>query len=431
MPVTLQVVDHQATGWTQEKTPDSEKLLAEACPKHSRRSKRLIQTSFTRRQFREGHISSSNNGFVWAAYHAYSYHHHLIIRPEDVWFAILTQLSFYINAHAEELRSFFVAHEGRKHLHLEVNELDFAYIAQEMTHLIAKNVIDPELRSWVMPSFSTTTDSDKAVGAILFMGAMQKYFSYGVGVCCGIPSVTLLGEVDDWKDILKRIDKIELLGEEPSQFARMIRPIVNHMILSFESPDSFQVIEFWNTIVHKVSLFSGTDYFTGWLTAFCFWDEDGKAKYISDNNQMFGGVAYPRVDVDKVPAGYASVPISVDDDGDAYEATMVAGSVGIIASSSRAVQERRANTDTDPLSSNQTATEEGQQQLEPDIVILDSIQPVSGWWICENEGHGEAEARETEKAQIEGQLKKIKTADLSNLSETMKLYRRLEELRAY
>ncbi|KAF5490841.1 Vegetative incompatibility protein HET-E-1 [Colletotrichum fructicola] len=47
-----------------------------------------------------------------------SNHHHLHIRPEDIWFAILTQLSFYINASSESLRSLMVEHEGRKKLEI-------------------------------------------------------------------------------------------------------------------------------------------------------------------------------------------------------------------------------------------------------------------------------------------------------------------------
>lgn len=47
---------------------------------------------------------------------AYSNHCHLEIRPEDVWFAIIAQLSFYINRHAEELRGKFVPFEGEKEL---------------------------------------------------------------------------------------------------------------------------------------------------------------------------------------------------------------------------------------------------------------------------------------------------------------------------
>lgn len=420
MPVTLQVVNHEAKAWHRESVPDAEQLLAQSCPKHYRRCTQLVQSSFAAEDFRDGHISSSNNGFVWAAHDAYSQHHHLVIRPEDVWFAILTQLSFYINGHAEELRSFFVAHEGQQHLQLEVMELDFASIANEMTHLIAKNVVDPGLRDWVMPSFSTTSDSDRAVGAILFMGAMQKYFTYGVCVTCGIPSVTLLGEVDDWKDILWRIDKIELLGEQAVQFAQMLRPIVKHMVLSFESPESFEVVEFWNTIIHRISMASGTDYFTGWLTAFCFWNEDGKPKHLG--REMFGGVLYPTVEVDQVPAGTASVPITVTNSG-TYEATMVAGSAGIVATSSDGRLEDETSPDTNPTSSSGG----GEQPATPRIV-RDTIQPLSGWWVCRNEPAGKEEAREAEKARLTKEMKEVPLEDYLTWS---KLYRELQGLLAH
>ena len=61
----------------------------------------------------------SRNGFVWGAIKAYSKHRHLKIRPEDIWMAILTKLSSYTNAHAEELRGSFVAHQGKKDLIIE------------------------------------------------------------------------------------------------------------------------------------------------------------------------------------------------------------------------------------------------------------------------------------------------------------------------
>jgi hypothetical protein len=44
---------------------------------------------------------------------------------------------------------------------------------------IQENVLDPDLRAWVTPAFSTTTEDDRVVSAVLTMGAMQEYFSYG------------------------------------------------------------------------------------------------------------------------------------------------------------------------------------------------------------------------------------------------------------
>ena len=93
----------------------------------------------------------SANGFVHGAILAYNEHHHLHIRPEDIWFAIISQLSFFINAHAEELRHTFVAHEGKKELKVRFESgnrysVDFGLFAQLMSRLIEENVVDPELR---------------------------------------------------------------------------------------------------------------------------------------------------------------------------------------------------------------------------------------------------------------------------------------------
>lgn len=56
-------------------------------------------------------LIADKNGFVNAIVEAFNHHHHLVVRPDDIWLAILTQFSSYVNAHAEELRGHFVAHE--------------------------------------------------------------------------------------------------------------------------------------------------------------------------------------------------------------------------------------------------------------------------------------------------------------------------------
>lgn len=86
------------------------------------RNDHLIQSSFDDTTADAQYLGASN-GFIDAAIMAYNQHHHLIIRPEDVWFSVLVQLNVYINEHAEELRSMFVAHEGQKRLQLEVSSV--------------------------------------------------------------------------------------------------------------------------------------------------------------------------------------------------------------------------------------------------------------------------------------------------------------------
>ena len=202
MPVTIHPAPcYAARQWNGRTASSPNELLKGACPKDHQASKSIIQTSF---EFdTETSISPLKNGFVHAAIDAYSYHHHLTLRPEDIWFAILTQLSLYINEHAEELRSFFVAHEGQKELWIiygsgSIHTVDMGDFAQRMGGLLSKNVNDPELHPWIIPAFSTTTAQDCVVASVIMMGALQKYFAYGCRICCALPSVTLLGEKADW-----------------------------------------------------------------------------------------------------------------------------------------------------------------------------------------------------------------------------------------
>ncbi|GAB7360174.1 hypothetical protein MBLNU230_g7936t1 [Neophaeotheca triangularis] len=396
MPITVKIANHEATPWTEGDIASSIGLLEKTSPRHWRRCQRLVQSSFNDSELSTTHVSPSENGLVYAAWHAYSKHHHLVLRPEDVWFSILAQLSFYINAHAEELRSFFVDHEGQEELEAISEVADFGALAVQMTELMGKKVVDPGLREWVAPSFSTTTHDDTVVGAVLFMGAMQKYFSFGMMVTCGLPSVTLLGSVDDWRDILQRLDKIDQLGEEPKHFANMLRPILTYMVMTFEHPASAKVDAFWNRIVHHNYMGSGTDYLSGWLTAFCYWDEEGTAKRPSEdlNIDLFRDKGYPIVFMDAIPVGYASVPVKVNDMGHQFDATMVAGLVGIAAAPHPGHHQPSPSEDT---------TESGRR-----APVRDALQPVSGWWMYENEAPGEAEARTTEMKQLQQQIDQYK-----------------------
>lgn len=402
--VTLTTADHAPREWgSSGGVKSAEALFQASCPKDSKNSKWLIQSSVPESLFAQKHIASSSNGWVWAAYHAYSDHHHLTIRPEDIWFSILSQLNFYVNAHAEELRDYFVAHKGQKELEVEgvgtIHSVDFGLLAQKMSHLIQENVKDPSLRAWIMPNWTTTTDDDVTVASVLMMGTVQKYFSYTMELTCGIPSVTLLGERADWEDLLKRLDRLPELGDEPAKFATLLRPILRYFIASFDPEPAPAVKEFWSKIAHQTGG-SGVFFLSGWITAFCFWDEDGKSLYhrydssgprepvsLNDWDAQQAGcklddVLYHRVDTSEIPSGFASVPVIVNDNGERYDTKMVAGSFGIQVTSSG-----------DMLDDGYDHADDGSYVREvPREYVpkkptkqpgLDSLQPLSGWLMYE------------------------------------------------
>ena len=137
--------------WPDKKATSDAEFLKDSCYALSKETKDVIQSSFACSSLEQNHITPSENGLVYAAYHAYSDHNHLTLRPDDIWLAVLSQTGFFINAHAEELRRFFVSHEGQKELCVveagSLNFADFGQIARRMTEEIPKNLIDSELKA--------------------------------------------------------------------------------------------------------------------------------------------------------------------------------------------------------------------------------------------------------------------------------------------
>jgi len=77
-----------------------------------------------------------------------------------------------------------------------------------------------------------------------------------------------------------------------------------------------------------------------------------------DLHLSLDGTRYHKIDSEKIPSGWIQVPVKIDDNGEMVDSVMVAGSVGMSCSSSGIEDENGA-------------------------FILDTLQPETGWWICE------------------------------------------------
>ncbi|KAJ3028008.1 UNVERIFIED_CONTAM: hypothetical protein HDU68_002690 [Siphonaria sp. JEL0065] len=251
----------------------------------------------------------TSNGFMDSIVRAYNQHHNIVIRPDDVWIAIMLQFSFFVNGNAESLRSKFVSHSDKKELEIiemgTLTTVDYGKLANRMATLMRNHITDVEVCDWVSPSFTTTTDNDRIVGSVVLMTAMQKYFSYKFSLRCGIPEVTILGTVDDWKDIQKRVKKLEEYGKECAKWSGML-----------------------SVVIGQYSGGSGPTYLSGWLSAFGVFNAEGKWNgkelYVKNVN----GVQFPAIDTDDIPAGYATVDVLVDDNGADYKCAMFVGHTG-------------------------------------------------------------------------------------------------------
>ncbi|RPD58466.1 hypothetical protein L227DRAFT_505146 [Lentinus tigrinus ALCF2SS1-6] len=369
MPVTFQVAPHPAEDYKRYFVPqNAEDVLESSCRDQWMQCTDLLQSSVT-----TGDLSAlvpKNNGFVEAVLAAYKQHHHLKIRPDDVWMSILSQLNFYINTHAEELREHFVAHQDKVTLTVSAvgnrYTVDFGDMARQMTLKIQDKVVDRTLVDWILPNFTTTTVKDTTVCAVMMMSSFKSYFNYRMMCMCGIPSVTLEGERADWEKLLARLDRIPELGEEPAVWAGMLRPILTRFLAAFDGePD----IKFWSDVVHSHPQFYGPEDMSGWISAFCVWSSKGtwQAGALSDitNNDasrsaadsvplskryLLDGISYPALSASQIPHSYCEVDVLLDDNGTQFECMMVAGLVGFSMSSSGTGQSKSILSKNDTLS---------------------------------------------------------------------------------
>ncbi|KAJ7219811.1 hypothetical protein B0H12DRAFT_1241420 [Mycena haematopus] len=334
------------------------------------------------------------NGFVHTVISAYNHHHNLIIRPDDVWITILTQFNFFVNANAELLRASFVAHEGKKELTVRRQGMDFAAMARQMVDLLATVVVDPTLRVWVMPDFSTTSVKDTTVGAIVMMSTLKAYFEYVFeGIECGIPRVTLDGTKADWESILRRLEKLKEYGIETTAWYHLLVPVISRFVAAFDASDSASNVDFWQKVAHFVPGGSGPSYYSGWITAFCtlihlqsqvpvspvppeslsakeFWTHYGtlsSSQYTRHSKLTLDDAPFHMVDSNNIPSSYVDVPVTVKNSpGATHEpCTMIAGVVGTLATVS--VDEKSENG-----------------KAEERKTVRDTVQPVTGWWMFRN-----------------------------------------------
>ncbi|KAK8088539.1 hypothetical protein PG997_003500 [Apiospora hydei] len=225
------------------------------------------------------------------------------------------------------------------------------------------------------------------------MGTLQKYFLYMFDATTyGIPS-------SDYEDILGRLEKLKEYGEQPARWYKLLRPVLRYMIATFEGPaDDPVIIDFWNRIVRYDSG-SGDDTLTGWMMAFCFWDEDGKLMvrdmpgYENHINNLktvhstlpkslsseLDDVYYHDIKVAEMPAGWVSVPVTVLGNNKQVETQLVAGSVGIAVTDARGFQ----NTTLRPSAAMGSAAAVASPQGNTNSATTDrdTMQSLSGWWM--------------------------------------------------
>merc|ERR1719427_420995 len=113
-----------------------------------------------------------DKGFFSTVLQAYNNHWVLKTSPEDWWFCITHKVAKAIDKHAKkpEVRKFFVEHEGKKDLTVQVGPsiygVDYSWFFNQMANEIEKNINVPEYVNIMDTDFSESSSVQRIVNRV-------------------------------------------------------------------------------------------------------------------------------------------------------------------------------------------------------------------------------------------------------------------------
>ena len=208
------------------------------------------------------------HSLLLAAQKAFCHHYPLVLSPDMFWLMICQGFARHINENSETFRHRFVKHSGKEIIEIRRDDFikgspDNAW--QEAFTEFSEKIqdrIQADLYKLLVPSFSTTTETEKAAFEVAFMESMASYFEYRVRSFCGIPSITLEGSPQDWQQI---IDNTNALAEYDLEWwTSRIIPILEKIKATAEGQVD---TAFWQSFFKYESM-SGSEGVTGWIPLF-------------------------------------------------------------------------------------------------------------------------------------------------------------------
>ena len=272
------------------------------------------------------------NALMNAALTAFAHHYPLVLSPDDVWLAIAQGFAVHVGLNAEALRGRFVKHQGKAVIELQrpgfvkgSPDNDWQSCFAEFSTKIGEHV--GKAADMVTCSFSTTGPIERAASEVTLMDAMQSYFEYRVMTMCGIPNVTLLGTVDDWRSVRQRAGA--LAEYDLGWWTVDLLPVLDELVAAAGGTPN---VRMWQSFVKEHSM-SGGDNVSGWINVLFPYLKDWQTKLTTERNPYMARSKWDSdwggVSTDSFPSGFSSAPFTWNYYGKEFPMKFTAGFAGV------------------------------------------------------------------------------------------------------
>lgn len=313
----------------------------------TQRAKRIFEERFNKSvlvfshsQFFEVVQETGQNALAKAGIHplalaihlAFSDHRPLRLTPDAIWLTLAQGVAHHVNNHAETLRPFFVKHSGKEKLQVEFQALnqpeEWANLIQEFA-LHIRDRVGAEFYQLMECNFSTTTPVTRTASHVTMMDTFQQYFEYEMSGICGIPSLTLLGTVEDWQAIRDRVSA--LAQYNLSWWTDKLIPICDQFVETAAGKPS---LSFWQSI-YKPKRAYGSNVITGWLACLFPYLTEDSSQLAPTLCNPFLSIAAEDITINdgislaRLPTGLACAPVEVKFRQQSRSLELLAGFIGI------------------------------------------------------------------------------------------------------
>ncbi len=266
----------------------------------------------------------------------------LELSPDDIWLCIAQGFAAHVDANAEALRDRFVSHLGKLALIVrrdwfarDAAQNDWAGCLGEFSDQLAEHL--GKQRDLVVADFSTTGTLERRASEVVLMSAMKSYFEYVVSTRSsrgetnyGIPRVSLLGSVDDWRSIRERAPVLAEYGL--GWWVEALVPLLDQLVAAASGrPDT----DLWRSFYKQRDSWSYSGV-SGWVNVFFPYLEGRprRGETVRRRNEHLdswsnGSEWHRAPDGDDFPNGLSTAPFTWDCAGVKLAMEYAAGLVGV------------------------------------------------------------------------------------------------------